>query len=44
VLEIKTTNRIPIWLISIIQRHTLEANRVSKYCMSVETLYAKQIL
>jgi len=39
VLEIKTNEKVPIWLISLIQRHSIEAERVSKYCLSVEKLY-----
>jgi len=39
VLEIKTNEKVPIWLISIIQRFSVEAERVSKYCLSVEKLY-----
>lgn len=43
VLEIKATNQVPIWMISIIQRFALESNRVSKYCLSVDALYADQV-
>jgi len=39
VLEIKTNEKVPIWLINMIQRFEIEAHRVSKYCLSVEKLY-----
>jgi len=39
VLEIKTNEKVPIWLVSLIQRFEIEAHRVSKYCLSVEKLY-----
>lgn len=39
VLEIKANDKVPVWLISVIQRFNLETNRVSKYCLAVETLY-----
>ncbi len=39
VMEIKADQRVPMWLIRVIQKHNLEANRVSKYCLGVETLF-----
>jgi SPX domain protein involved in polyphosphate accumulation len=39
VLEIKTTEKVPIWLVKMIERFELEAHRVSKYCLSVDTLF-----
>ena len=39
VMEIKADERVPMWLIRIIQKYNLEANRVSKYCLGVETLF-----
>ncbi len=39
VMEIKADERVPMWLIRVIQKYNLEANRVSKYCLGVETLF-----
>lgn len=39
VLEIKTNERIPIWLVAMIQNNNLESFRVSKYCLSIDRLY-----
>jgi len=39
VMEVKANDRVPVWMISIIQRYNLEQGRISKYCMGVEALY-----
>jgi len=39
VMEVKADDRVPVWMISLIQRYNLEQGRMSKYCMGVEALY-----
>lgn len=42
IMEIKTTGSRPAWLKDITARYSLKKRRFSKYCTSVEHIYAPQ--
>ena len=42
VLEVKSNQSIPLWLNSIMRRHSFVQTRYSKYCLGVEEIYGKR--
>jgi hypothetical protein len=39
ILEIKSENSLPLWLVSMIQRYEFTRSRYSKYCSAVEQIF-----
>ena len=39
VMELKFSDRVPLWLVKLIRRHELQITRMSKYCTAVDKEY-----